>query len=267
MIEFHEAANLFPMELETIDELAADIKRNGQFEAVKIYQGKILDGRRRWTACQRAGIEAKTETINPHDPVAYVLSTNLHRRHLTTSQKAMVAARAAEIYAKVARERMESGKKNSDPEVNFPQGRAPQSRDQAGKALGVSGKSVDFAKRVLEHGTPELIRAVEEGRVAVSTAAVAAKEPEEVQRELAENATINYAGREKTTKEKKKKQKEEEEYFSPEERLCIANGQVFDGVRFATMAIEQLKRIKKDDPNRVKALVRVREWIDDNLNS
>ena len=58
-------------------------------------------------------------------------------------------------------------------------------RDAAGKALGVSGKSVDFATKVLTKAEPEIIKAVDEGRMAVSTAAVYATEPPEVQREIA----------------------------------------------------------------------------------
>ena len=46
-----------------------------------------------------------------------------------------------------------------------------KARDAAGKEFGVSGKSVDHATRVLEKGVPELIEAVDEGRIAVSTAA------------------------------------------------------------------------------------------------
>lgn len=59
--------------------------------------------------------------------------------HATNGQAA--AARIKEQYEKAAKERMESGKK-PDPRANVPEGRA---RDQAGKALGVSGRSVDYA--------------------------------------------------------------------------------------------------------------------------
>jgi hypothetical protein len=55
--------------------------------------------------------------------------------------------------------------------------------------------------------------------------------------------------------------------YNQEEQDAIADGEFFDGQRFATMAIEQLRRIKKDDPDRVAALNRVKEWIDKNLNS
>lgn len=81
----------------------------------------------------------------------------------------MCAARARDVYEEQAKARMVSGKK-ADPVGNFPQGQDGISRDAAGKAFGVSGKSVDFAKKVIANGTPELIEAIDNGRMAVNTA-------------------------------------------------------------------------------------------------
>ena len=60
-------------------------------------------------------------------------------------------ARARGMYDEAAKERQK--RKPADSVVeNLPPQKA---RDAAGKALGVSGKSVDFASRVLKQGTPE----------------------------------------------------------------------------------------------------------------
>ena len=73
----------------------------------------------------------------------------------------MVAARARAIYDRQARERMqETLKQNSTAKENLPERTHGQSRDMAGKALGVSGKTVDYATKVLRQGEPELIKAV-----------------------------------------------------------------------------------------------------------
>ncbi|WP_410960069.1 ParB N-terminal domain-containing protein, partial [Salmonella sp. SAL4434] len=54
---FHEYANLFPLLADTeLDTLVADIQRNGLREPIIRYQAKILDGRNRYRACERARV-------------------------------------------------------------------------------------------------------------------------------------------------------------------------------------------------------------------
>ena len=67
----------------------------------------------------------------------------------------MVAARVRGIYDKQAKDRMKAGggdKKSGMENLPHPIGGASTARDAAGKAVGVSGKSVDYATRVLERG-------------------------------------------------------------------------------------------------------------------
>jgi hypothetical protein len=99
----------------------------------------------------------------------------------------MCAARATELkakYADSAKERQKSvgGSGKKAVPVNLPEAVKGDTRDQLGKMFGVSGKSVDHAARVLEHAEPEVVKAVDEGRMGISTAAILATEPEEVQR-------------------------------------------------------------------------------------
>lgn len=100
----------------------------------------------------------------------------------------MVAARARSIYDQQAKARqIESGKEHGRGKVpeNLPEPIAKantDARDAAGKAVGVSGKTVDFATKVLTKGSPELVKAVDEGRVAVSTAAAIATDTPDEQR-------------------------------------------------------------------------------------
>jgi hypothetical protein len=76
--------------------LALDIEANGQREAGVLLEGMVLDGWHRYLACQKAGTRFKAEKFDGADPVAFVISRNLHRRHLTAMQKAaaVVAANA-----------------------------------------------------------------------------------------------------------------------------------------------------------------------------
>jgi ParB-like chromosome segregation protein Spo0J len=88
-LKFHPLADLLPlMEGEEFDALVADIKASGLRERIMLYEGKILDGRNRYRACLKAGFEPVTIQLPPIcDPVAYVISANIRRRHLTADQK------------------------------------------------------------------------------------------------------------------------------------------------------------------------------------
>ena len=128
-IEFHPAANIFPvMTGEEFDALVEDVREHRLQVPIELYEGQILDGRNRYKACQEIGIDVDEHTkdvtgyVNDQysgDPVSHVLSLNLHRRHLDTSQRAMIAGRARELYDEEARKRMLAGKK-VDPVANSP---------------------------------------------------------------------------------------------------------------------------------------------------
>ena len=97
-LEFHSLADIFPLvEGADFDELVADIKVHGLHEPIVVYEDKNLDGRNRYRACAVAGIEPTFTVYTGDDPVAYVVSLNLRRRHLDESQRAMVAAKLATL--------------------------------------------------------------------------------------------------------------------------------------------------------------------------
>lgn len=183
-MQFHPAANLFPMMSdEELDGLIDDVREYGLKEPIRTYEGMILDGRNRYQACIQAKVEAKMvpADLNGKSASEYVISLNLHRRHLNASQKAMVAAAAKEFFEKEAKERQKRKPANSVVE-NLPQQNG-KARDKAAAAVGVSGRSVDHASKVIAKGTPELKAAVTSGKMAVSAAAKVADLPAEKQRE------------------------------------------------------------------------------------
>ena len=101
MFKFHPLADAFPlMEGEPFDELVADIKAHGLREPIAMYEGEILDGKNRYRACHKAHVPFRTLTFPGDfdlppgaDPLAFVISRNLHRRHLTVEQRAEIAAK------------------------------------------------------------------------------------------------------------------------------------------------------------------------------
>ncbi len=107
MMEFHEIAGIFPLlEGKELQALADDIEKRGLEEWIVLYEGKILDGRNRYRACEMAGFQPLYRTYGGQDPLGFVVSKNLKRRHLDQSQLAFVALNIEEIEAKRARERM-----------------------------------------------------------------------------------------------------------------------------------------------------------------
>lgn len=92
----HPAAAVFPMlPDDELAELAEDIKANGLLHPIVLDKdGLIVDGRNRDAACKRAGVEPTYTTLNGHDPVDFILSANVHRRHLTEGQRAIAVVRA-----------------------------------------------------------------------------------------------------------------------------------------------------------------------------
>src|SRR5438105_14319534 len=116
-VRFHEDAALFPlMDEEALVALAQDIRAHGQRRPISRHQGVIIDGRNRYLACRRAGVEPIfAEWDAQGDVLDFIVSENLHRRHLTTAQKAAIAADLKERLAARARARMAEGGSKSAP--------------------------------------------------------------------------------------------------------------------------------------------------------
>jgi hypothetical protein len=97
----HPVAELFPpLPPAELDALAADIQANGLREPICRHRdGRIIDGRNRWAACEKAGVPCAAKVYQGKDEelLTFVLSMNLHRRHLDESQRAMVAAKVANL--------------------------------------------------------------------------------------------------------------------------------------------------------------------------
>lgn len=173
-IDAHPYAKMFPkMAAAEFEELTRDIKINGLRQPIIMHQGLILDGRHRYAACSDLDIEAAQEDFDGNDAAAlsYVISTNLHRRHLNESQRAMVAAELAN---------MGEGRPKETAGIEA----VSVSQSDAAKKLNVGRHSVQKAKVVRDQGTDELKDRVKSGGMAVSVAEKIARMPKDKQAEI-----------------------------------------------------------------------------------
>jgi N6-adenosine-specific RNA methylase IME4 len=180
-VKFHFIAGILPLiEGKEFDALVADIRGFGLREPIVTLDGAILDGRNRYSACLAAGVEPRFRDFDPefdgHSPLDFVISKNLKRRHLDESQRAMVAARLATL--KLGSNQHE----REDAQICAP------SQDAAAARLLVSRRLVQSARKVLDSGEPEIVQAVDQGRLAVNAAVKAVALPREQQQEIARRA-------------------------------------------------------------------------------
>ena len=172
-LEAHEHAAIFPMMAEKdFANLKEDIKANGLLEPIILFEDKILDGRNRHKACCEllndkdltyAVIKNKIKEFDGEDSTEYVISTNLFRRQLNESQRALVGAKILPHFQKKTKENQED---QESSRANLHSGR---SDGWAAKCVNVSARSVASAKAILDKDIPLLNDLVESGLMKVST--------------------------------------------------------------------------------------------------
>lgn len=209
-VVFSEYANLFPM-MEGADreKMMADISTNGVRSPVVFLGEQILDGRNRYTIARELGqTYPRCEYIGT-DPLGFVISSNLNRRHLTESQRAMVAAKLAKLPSGVR------------PGTGISVGAVTQS--DAATMLNVSVDSIQSARKVQEQAIPEIVAKVEAGEVSVSAAASVATLPVEQQVEIIRSADPKAFS--KVAKEVRAKQQQAKKDRRVEREVTLAEKQ------------------------------------------
>lgn len=171
-MKFHPYAEVFPLlEGAAFEELIADIKTFGLREKIWVYEDKILDGRNRYLACQKAKVKPLFRTFKGTlaGALALVVSANLQRRQLTDAQKAFAGARISELRA---------GDNQYTTEVAA---RAATSQAEISEKIGTSPDSIQRAKKVLRQGSAALQKAAESGEVPLKKAAAVVNLPKSEQ--------------------------------------------------------------------------------------
>jgi hypothetical protein len=172
-MKFHPYSEIFPLiEGAAFDELAADIKANGLREKIWTYQDKILDGRNRFLACRKAKVDPTYRKYAGKDPLGFVISLNILRRHLNESQRAMASARISTI--------LKGGNQHSE---GVPIGTSSE-------MVNASERSTKRARKVIKEGSKALQQAVDNGDVSVSRAAAVVDLPKPKQLEAAKENPV-----------------------------------------------------------------------------
>ena len=177
-MKHHPIADVWPMMDEAkLAELADDIRKNGQLVPVWLYDGKILDGRNRWAACQIAGVEPKAKEYTGDEPTAFAVSLNDRRRHMNKGSLAAVAAELEPHFAEDAKRRQQkAGKEHGRGQKvveKVPQPLdakpSPKAREEAAKSVGVNDRYVSDAKKVKTE-SPEVFERLKAGKITLQDA-------------------------------------------------------------------------------------------------
>ena len=167
----HPACKLFP-KLGDVElrELADDIKANGLQNAIILLDGKILDGRNRHAACKLAGVEPRFEKWKGKgSPVEWVISQNLMRRHLTASQRAVVALDLLPLLEKEAKQRQRlsrgRGKKGAKPCATISTN--GKSSETVARITGSNARYVEMVKAI-NKAAPDVVEHIRCGDISVN---------------------------------------------------------------------------------------------------
>jgi hypothetical protein len=206
--KFHKYADLYPLASEEeLSRLTDDIKQNGLANPIVITFAdgceRIVDGRNRYLACERAGVEPKcidwwrarypfgysyAPGVKPYgrnekyhgqegfedDLLMWVVAQNSHRRHLSQDQLKMVVAKVAESFKEIANQRklatLKKGDARPDP-VTATVAATGTAIQQAIKATGFKGSERSVADAVkVQKESPELAAKVSAGEMTVNAA-------------------------------------------------------------------------------------------------
>lgn len=161
--ELHPLCTLFPrLAGAEFDALKADISANGLRQPIVLLDGMILDGGNRYRACIDAGVKPTFTKFTGGNIVSFVLSANLHRRHMSAGQQAAIVA-SAQDWAKA-----QPAHRPSDKPATLPGSKLDTVSDRAAQS-GASERTQRMADKVAKK-SPELAKQVAHGEISLPKA-------------------------------------------------------------------------------------------------
>lgn len=161
-MELHPLCTLFPRIIGSeFEALKADISANGLRQPIIIHEGFILDGGNRYRACMEIGVEPEYVEFCGGNLVSYVLSVNMHRRHLSPGQQAAIVASAKDW----ASAQTHGGARRGDQAATLPL----ETVKQRAAESGASERTQRMADKVAKE-SPELAKKVAHGEISLPKA-------------------------------------------------------------------------------------------------
>ncbi len=159
-LELHPLCTYFPRMSEAeFNSLKDNIQSNGQTHPIYTLDGMILDGGNRYRALCELGIDPVVIEYTGSNPTQFILSSNLHRRHLTQGQSAaIVSASLSWINAQTTH----NSQTHDTVQLDTATSRAKQS--------GVGQRTQQLADKLVKEAPAELIKEVIDGKKSLNKA-------------------------------------------------------------------------------------------------
>ncbi len=267
---WHAAANIFPlMPEDELQQLADDIKTNGLKNPIILLDDNVLDGRNRMLACKLASVSPDFQSRNAEklgSPVSWVVSQNLHRRHLKPDQLKAIAAEAVVLMQKETEARQIANLKQNQRQQDSAQpteveksSTSEKSRDAVAKNFGLSGRtlqpSITNAKE-----RPDIHQLQKEGKISQKEAQVLKHDPTLLTQFLNGTFMFRRGAKARKTPEPASRSKDLQARYAEEDfyaRVARGLAGAFNGVKDR---LDELTHIKKSDWS-LKAEVGLQEVI------
>ncbi len=171
-----------PMSKEEFEQLKTSIQTEGQHYPIIVNENlEVLDGHHRFRACIELELEPDFEVKKFDDKLLekkFVIEANLRRRHLNNFQLVELAVPLLEIENALAKKRQSKGGKlgrniqlglaSNDAEPELEPELKVKSAEVVAKKAGVSTRTFERGKKILEKASEEDKQKLREGKTSIS---------------------------------------------------------------------------------------------------
>lgn len=271
--------NRFRKDMGDLSGLAKSIEELGQLQPIIINKDRrLIAGGRRLAAMKQLGrelIAASVFDLDDLDALKVERDENDQRKEPTISEKVALA----EAIAERLQGRNKRPEKHGNISTLTDQG---ATRDIAAAKAGLgSGKTLEAAQKVIERDIPELVEAMDRGKVTIHAAKNISTLPDEEIRSLdyEDPAAVSRARSKASTREKRKadpgygsKPKaqvatEKPQTPDPDESRLYEEGSSVSAWVLAHQAKHAIKQISKKDPNAFAAIESIRAVLESQFQS